>query len=65
MLVKRLGVMLISFILGFILTWGIILAIGTTIGEYGPIYTFFTSLTIGCAIGIWIDKFVGTEMLPK
>ena len=65
MLVKRLGVMLVSFIIGFLVTWGIIILIQTTIGEYGGIYTFFTSLTIGCAVGIWLDKFAGTEMLPK
>lgn len=65
MLVKRLGVMLVSFIIGFFVTWGIILLIDTTIGEYGGIYTFFTALTIGCAVGIWLDKFAGTEMLPK
>jgi len=65
MLVKRLGIMVVSFAIGFLLTWGIVVAIGTTIGEYGGIYTFFTALTIGCAIGIWLDKFLGTEMLPK
>lgn len=65
MLVKRLGVMAVSFVIGFLITWVIIILIGTTIGEYGGIYTFFTSLTIGCAIGIWLDKFAGTEILPK
>ena len=65
MLVKRLSIMVVSFVIGFLVTWGVIVLIGTTIGEYGPIYTFFTSLTIGCAVGIWLDKFAGTEMLPK
>ena len=65
MLVKRLGVMIVSLVIGFLVTWGIIVLIDTTIGEYGGIYTFFTALTIGCAIGIWLDKFAGTEMLPK
>ncbi len=65
MLVKRLGVMIVSFVIGFLVTWGIIVLIDTTIGEYGGIYTFFTALTIGCAVGIWLDKFAGTEMLPK
>ena len=65
MLIKRLGVMVVSFIIGFLITWGIIVLIQTTIGEYGGIYTFFTALTIGCAVGIWLDKFAGTEMLPK
>lgn len=65
MLVKRLGVMVVSFIIGFLVTWGVVILIGTTIGEYGGIYTFFTSLTIGCAVGIWLDKLAGTGMLPE
>ena len=65
MLVKRLGVALVSLLIGFGLTFLIVIAIGTTLEKYGPIYTFFTSLSIGCAIAIWLDKFAGTEMLPK
>jgi hypothetical protein len=65
MLVKRLGVIIVSFILGFGLTWLVVELIGTSFAEYGGIYTFFTALSLGCAFGIWIDKFAGTEMLPK
>ncbi|MBK8905923.1 MAG: hypothetical protein IPM53_32390 [Anaerolineaceae bacterium] len=65
MLVKRLGVAVVSLLIGFGLTILITFLIGTTLEEYGPIYTFFTSLSIGCAVAIWLDKFAGTEMLPK
>ena len=65
MLVKRLGVAVVSFLIGFGLTFIIVRFIGTTLEEYGPIYTFFTSLSLACAIAIWLDKFAGTEMLPK
>lgn len=65
MLVKRLGVAIVSLLIGFGLTILITYLIGTTLEEYGPIYTFFTSFSIGCAIAIWLDKFAGTEMLPK
>ena len=65
MLVKRLGVIIISFLIGFGLTLLVVELIGTSVAEYGPIYTFFTALSLGCAIAIWIDKFAGTEMLPK
>ncbi|MCA9955426.1 MAG: hypothetical protein H6657_23300 [Ardenticatenaceae bacterium] len=65
MLVKRLGVAIVSLLIGFGLTILITFLIGTTLEEYGPIYTFFTSFSIGCAIAIWLDKFAGTEMLPK
>ncbi len=65
MLAKRIGVSLISFIIGYGLTLLTIEFIGTSVAEYGGIYTFFTALSLGCAVGIWIDKFAGTEMLPK
>ncbi len=65
MLVKRLGVAVVSLLIGFGLTVLIVSFIGTTLEEYGPIYTFFTAFSIGCAIAIWLDKFAGTEMLPK
>ncbi len=65
MLVKRLILAVISFAIGFGLTVLITWAIGTNLPEYGSIYTFFTALSLGCAIGIWLDKFMGTEILPE
>ena len=65
MLVKRLILAAISFGVGFGLTILITMLIGTTPAEYGPIYLFFTTLTIGLAIAIWLDKFMGTNLLPK
>lgn len=65
MLLKRLGIGIVSLLIGFGLTVIIVQLIGTTLEEYGVYYTFFTSLSIACAIAIWLDKFLGTEMLPK
>ena len=65
MLLKRLGVGVISLLIGFGLTVLIVELIGTTLEEYGVYYTFFTALSLGCAIAIWLDKFMGTELLPK
>ena len=65
MLAKRLILVAISFVVGFVLTLGITFAIGTTLEEYGGIYTFFTTLALACAIAIWLDKFMGTDLLPK
>jgi hypothetical protein len=62
---KRIGLAVISFAVGFLLTWLIVELIGTNLFEYGTIYTFFTALALACAIGIWLDKFMGTEILPK
>lgn len=65
MVLKRLLLAVISFGVAFGLTVLITMFIGTTPAEYGPIYMFFTTLTIGLAIAIWLDKFMGTNLLPK
>lgn len=68
MLVKRLLVLAISLAIGFVLTVAVVYApfiADTTLEEYGVYYTFFTALAFGCAVAIWLDKFMGTEMLPK
>lgn len=68
MLVKRLLVLAISLVIGFVLTVAVVYApfiADTTLEEYGVYYTFFTAFAFGCAVAIWLDKFMGTEMLPK
>lgn len=65
MFVRRLILAAISFGVAFGLTILITMLIGTTPAEYGPVYMFFTTLTIGLAIGIWLDKFMGTNILPR
>jgi hypothetical protein len=68
MLVKRLLLVVLSFGIGFVLTVAVVYApfiADTTLEEFGPIYTFFTALSFGLAAGIWLDKFLGTEILPK
>ena len=65
MLLKRLGIGVVSLLIGFGLTAVIVQLIGTTLEEYGVYYTFFTALSLGCAIAIWLDKFLDTKMLPE
>ncbi len=65
MLVKRLLLAAISLAVGFGLTVLITMFIGTTPAEYGPVYMIFTSLALAIALGIWLDKFMGTNLLPK
>jgi len=66
MLIKRLALGVISLVVGFITTWLIIEFIAeTNLEQYGFWYTAFTTLSIGCAVGVWLDKFMGTEILPK
>jgi hypothetical protein len=65
MLVKRILLVVISLAFGVLATFGIVVAIGTTPQVYGAIYFTFTALALAIALGIWLDKFMGTEILPK
>lgn len=65
MLVKRLLLAVISIAFGVSVTLGIVYLIGTTPEEYGGAYFTFTALALAVALGIWLDKFMATEILPK
>jgi hypothetical protein len=65
MLVKRLILATISIGVGLGLTILITMLIGTTPAEYGAVYMIFTTLSLAVAVGIWLDKFMGTNILPR
>ena len=65
MWIKRLILAIISFAFGFGVTFVIVKLIGTNLEEFGIWYTFFTSFAIACALGVWLDKFMGTNILPE
>lgn len=74
MLIKRLLLAAISFGLGFGITFFIVIfLLETSVAEYwvGPElpvnipYFLLTGIFIGLAIAVWLDKFMGTEILPK
>lgn len=66
MIAKRIIVLVLSLVLGAVLTAVIVsLLLGTTIAEFGTLYFSLTSFFFGCAFGIWLDKFLGTELLPE
>ena len=65
MLVKRILLVIISLGFGVVATFGIVLAIGTTPQVYGTIYFTFTALALAIALAIWLDKFLGTKILPE
>lgn len=66
MLVKRLALCLISLAVGFGVTYLVVrFIVGTNLEQYGVWYTGFTTLVLACALGVWLDKFMGTEILPK
>ncbi|MBE2200841.1 MAG: hypothetical protein IAE79_19675 [Anaerolinea sp.] len=65
MLVKRILLAVISIAVGAAVTTAITFAIGTTPAVYGFGYFFFTTLCLAIALGIWLDKFMNTELLPK
>lgn len=65
MLLRRLLLAVISLAIGTGATILITILVGTTPAEYGSTYTFFTALSLAIAVGIWLDKFMGTHILPK
>ncbi len=66
MLAKRLLVIVISLAVGAVVTVGLVrFVLGTTVAEYGTFYFSMTAFFLGAALGIWLDKFFGTEFLPE
>lgn len=65
MWIKRIILAVIAFAVGFGVTFVIVKFIGTNLEEFGIWYTFFTTLAIACAVGVWLDKFMGTHLLPE
>lgn len=67
MLLKRILLAVISITIGVVLTFLILISplVDTTPAQYGFIYFFFTALALACAAGIWLDKFMDTDILPK
>lgn len=65
MLLKRLLLAIISLAFGAIVTTGVTILLGTTPAGYGFIYFTFTTLALAVALAVWLDKFMGTELLPK
>jgi hypothetical protein len=71
--VRRLIVWGVSFALGFVISWAIVVigfpilkpvAAGMTIADYGTIYFLVTMVPISLVFVIWLDKFMGTKILP-
>ena len=76
--IRRLIVWVVSMVLGLLVGYGIITigfdmlplfsAVqtkqGVTIDEYGMLYYLFTSVPIGLVFVIWLDAFMGTQILP-
>ncbi|MBL8116206.1 MAG: hypothetical protein J0L63_00155 [Anaerolineae bacterium] len=71
--VKRLIVWLVSFALGFVVTYLIVVvgfpilkpeAAGMTLEEYGFGYFIVTYVPIGLIFVTWIDAFMDTKILP-
>ncbi len=66
MLAKRIGLIVVSMILGGLLTAAIcVFILGTTVAEFGIYYFSYTTLSLGLAITFILDKFAGTNLLPK
>jgi len=66
MLVKRLLLVAISLAVGVVITLGLVqFVLSTSVAEYGGFYFVMTALFLACALGIWLDKFMDTDLLPE
>ncbi|MGB3715628.1 MAG: hypothetical protein WA996_14445 [Candidatus Promineifilaceae bacterium] len=73
MLMKRIALLIISLIIGYAITYLIVVLLGTSVEEFwmGPEepvsipYFLLVGFFIALAASIWLDKFMGTEILPK
>ena len=66
MLLKRILLIVISLVLGALITAGIVIfLLGTTLAEYGTLYFVLTAFFFAAALGIWLDKFMETNFLPE
>ena len=70
LVIRRLILVVISIVLGFIITYFVVtlprpIGLDTTLDDYTYIYVFFTVGSLACGIGIWLDKFLKTNILPS
>ena len=73
MLMKRILLLVVSLVIGYVATYLITLLLGTSVEEFWmgseePIafpYFILVGFFIAIGVGIWLDKFMGTEILPK
>jgi biotin transporter BioY len=74
MIVRRILLLVISLAIGYAATYLIVeFVLGTTVAEFwrGPEepynihYFLLVGFFLALAVGIWLDKFMGTKILPK
>lgn len=66
MVLRRLLLVVISLAVGAAIAAGIVIfLLDTTIAEFGAFYFSMTAFFLACALGIWLDKFMGTDLLPE
>lgn len=73
MILKRIALLIISLIIGYAITYLIVILLGTSVEEFwmGPEepvsipYFLLVGFFIALAASIWLDKLMGTEILPK
>jgi hypothetical protein len=73
MLVRRILLVVLSLIIGYAITFGITVLLGTSVAEFWmgseqPVripYFLLVGLFIALASAIWLDKFLGTKVLPE
>lgn len=71
--IKRIALIVISLVIGVIITEITVVAIGTTREEYGLTFTDLTAaglayypltiIFVALGVAVWLDKFMKTEIL--
>lgn len=65
--IRRIILTVISTVVGFLMTYAaVVFVLGTTMSDYGVTYIFFTTLTAGLGVAIWLDheRVLNTKILP-
>ena len=73
MILKRILLVVISLLIGYVATYLITLLLGTSVEEFWmgseqplPLpYFLLVGFFIAIAVAIWLDKFMGTKVLPS
>ena len=65
MLAKRIALFVISALIGVLGTLGILLWFRTDPDHFAWSNTFLLFLSIGVFVGVWLDYFLGTELMKQ
>lgn len=73
--VRRLLLVVLSFTIGYALTYGLVhsdygifdtqLTLNTDFSDFGTLNTVLTTAALTVASGVWLDKFLNTQLIGR